>query len=313
MKKTICTLFLIPLLLCGCSPKEATYLSAETISYFSDTGNVAIYNAEISVGDEKYLEFEITNKTETTLLYSEYYSLHYCLKSDKELELVKPKRELAFDDVLHTVFIGNSAKIRVDLSDYDLSRTGKYQLWKDYYLEDSKDQYFIIITFEITNKTIADILFNSVYVDAGYSEEGLTALYSEYINKNSEPTISSYREAPLIKIASLSELEEFKEKYKSYFSFNNGYDEILSFEEACKTYKADFFKKRTLFICYIIDGSGSVRHKTESVRYSDKTLTFNIKAEMPEIGTCDMCGRFLLIDILTADINSANEYRVVIN
>lgn len=160
----------------------------------------------------------------------------------------------------------------------------------------------------------ADISFNSVYVDVGYSDEGFSTLYEESLNRNIKNySISSYIPPCLIKISSSQGLEAFKEKYKSYFSFNNGYDEILSFEEACKTYKADFFKKRTLFICYIIDGSGSVRHKTESVRYSDKTLTFNIKAEMPEIGTCDMCGRFLLIDILTADINSANEYRVVIN
>lgn len=162
--------------------------------------------------------------------------------------------------------------------------------------------------------SISDISFNSAYADIGYSDEGFSALYEENLNSNIKNySISSYIHPRLIKISSSQELENFKEKYKSYFSFDGGYNDIPSFNEACKRYNEEFFKKRTLYICYIIDGSGSVRHSAESVRYADKTLTFNIKAQMPEIGTCDMCGRVMLFDVLTRDTDSANEYRVVIN
>ena len=83
-----------------------------------------------------------------------------------------------------------------------------------------------------------------------------------------------------------------------FFSLEHGYDEVPSFEEVVKKYDEKFFENNELLIVYKTSSSGSYRYEVADVVKTNNSLTVYVgQANSPEIGTDDMAGWFLYVEI----------------
>lgn len=135
------------------------------------------------------------------------------------------------------------------------------------------------VSKEITKKIID---FNAQYIRTnGYHEE------IEY---------------PIVKIIrSKEELDKYYNVYKySYFLESRKpmyHDETIGFLDAAKEYNDAYFENKILVMVLLEEGSGSIRHKVDSIEYSsDGKMNINILRIIPEIGTDDMAEWHILIE-----------------
>jgi len=107
--------------------------------------------------------------------------------------------------------------------------------------------------------------------------------------------LSGYTEAEYpvsFTVNSASELHDYYENNKGKYQFDNGYYGETSmaddmFLNASKFGEA-FFNDYSLLFVVLEEGSGSVRHKVESISAENGSLSVNITKTRPEIGTADI-------------------------
>lgn len=151
---------------------------------------------------------------------------------------------------------------------------------------------------ELTTKSVSirDLNCVSRYCYVNYAENGASVL-----SENSEVPVYSDNDSSELLYAlfeTKSGFESFCNKTSDVFSYNQSYDEVPSFNDLKSMYDENFFKNNHLIIVYLPEGSGSVRHKTESVSVVDgRKLHIAIGRVSPQIGTMDMAGWFALIEI----------------
>ena len=103
---------------------------------------------------------------------------------------------------------------------------------------------------------------------------------------------------PVFHIKTIEKLNLFKEQKSEFFSLEHGYDEVPSFEEVVKEYDEKFFENNELLIVYKTSSSGSYRYEVADVVKTNNSLTVYVgQANSPEIGTDDMAGWFLYVEI----------------
>jgi len=151
------------------------------------------------------------------------------------------------------------------------------------------------VSKEITKKIID---FNAQYIRTnGYHEE------IEY---------------PIVKIIrSKEELDKYYNVYKySYFLESRKpmyHDETIGFLDAAKEYNDAYFENKILVMVLLEEGSGSIRHKVDSIEYStDGKMNINILRIIPEIGTEDMAQWHILI-VPEMNTETLNESDVFVN
>lgn len=89
-------------------------------------------------------------------------------------------------------------------------------------------------------------------------------------------------------------------------------DSTIGFLDACDKYDAEYFQNQILIMVLVQEGSGSVRHKVESVIIgADNTCTVNINTIVPETGTDDMAQWHILIEP-QPNVNIASESDVIV-
>ena len=81
-------------------------------------------------------------------------------------------------------------------------------------------------------------------------------------------TISSVRHLPVYKLDTKEDLDQFKEKYRDVLTFDQGYDEVPSFNEATAGYDDNFFAEHTVVLAYVTANSGSLRFGMQRQRHS---------------------------------------------
>ncbi len=145
--------------------------------------------------------------------------------------------------------------------------------------------------------TIVDIKTTVAY--ANWTEGGMMR---DCLNVE-KMIISSVRHLPVYKLDTLEDLTRFKESYKDILTLDQGYDEVLSFNEVTASYDNSFFADHTLVLAYVEASSGSFRYAIQDVTYGDSTFCLDVvQTNHPEIGTTDMAGWFVIAEVLDSDI-----------
>ena len=136
----------------------------------------------------------------------------------------------------------------------------------------------------------------------------------QYIRTNGYHEGAEY---PLVKIIrSVDELNAYyndnKDKYDLERHEKVYSDTTIGFLDACDKYDEAYFEKQELIIVLLEEGSGSVRHKVESVIIgTDDICYISIDTIVPEVGTDDMAEWHILI-APEADVDIASESDVIV-
>ncbi len=117
---------------------------------------------------------------------------------------------------------------------------------------------------------------------------------------------------PVYRFDDGKKLMKFRNNFKDVLTFDHGYDEIPSFDDAVLKYDEEFFGENSLFIVYVQSGSGSNRYGVKDI-YCDGT-NFQIRITetySPEVCTCDMAGWFIMAEVSKSDIAGCENYDAI--
>ncbi len=137
---------------------------------------------------------------------------------------------------------------------------------------------------------------------------GDTRILSESLNADLM-AISSVQHLPIYKFETVNELQDFKTIFADALTFDQGYDEIPSFDHYAAEYDDAFFQSRTLILCYVTASSGSYRFGIADVSVSDDTLCLYVRQlNHPEVCTADVQGWFVMAEVSQADIENCKRF-----
>ena len=121
--------------------------------------------------------------------------------------------------------------------------------------------------------------------------------------------ISTVRHLPVYKLDTKEDLDQFKEKFGDVLTFDQGYDEVPSFNEATAGYDDSFFAEHTVVLAYVTANSGSLRFGIRDIYQDDSFFCLNVmQMNDPEVGTADMAGWFMIAEIPDADIEGITDF-----
>ena len=109
------------------------------------------------------------------------------------------------------------------------------------------------------------------------------------------------------KVQSVEELQEFYENLKA--ADMNELDEDLVWRFTGGKYDDNFFAGHFLVLITVAENSGSNRHDLTSIEEDSGVLTIHIDRQLPFIGTADMAGWLIIIEL--SNNYSINETKVV--
>lgn len=120
--------------------------------------------------------------------------------------------------------------------------------------------------------------------------------------------ISSVKHLPIYKFDTLSDITNFKQLRDS-FTFDQGYDEIPSFNETLAKYDESFFEENSLMVVYVPANSGSYRYGVNSIFCNETAFCVHIEqTNNPEICTQDMSGWFISVAVPDSMIEDCTEF-----
>ena len=154
--------------------------------------------------------------------------------------------------------------------------------------------------------TLAEEVFDITISYANYAEisGGLNA---------DKMAVSSVRHLPIWKFDTLKEVEQFKQ-LNDKFTFDSGYDEIVSFNDTVAKYDATFFEENSLMLVYVAANSGSYRYGVNSVFCDDASFCIHIEqTNNPEVGTTDMAGWFITVAVPDSMVENCTEFDADLN
>lgn len=177
--------------------------------------------------------------------------------------------------------------------------------------------YYIIRTSkgDGTYKPADEVLGIGVLPDSMRVPDGSPVDYDvQYIRTNGYHEDVKY---PVVKvIRSVDELNNYynanKDKYDLERHEKVYSDTTIGFLDACDKYDEAYFEKQSLIMVLLEEGSGSVRHKVESVIMgTDDMCYISIDTIVPEVGTDDMAEWHILIEP-EADVDIASASDVIV-
>jgi len=105
-----------------------------------------------------------------------------------------------------------------------------------------------------------------------------------------------------VKIRSKKELDDYYCSNKNTYQFHTGFygepgmaEDVFSESSLCNSDK--FFSSNFLLFIILEEGSGSNRHRVESVSSDNGTLSVSITRVLPEIGTADMAQWHIVLSL----------------
>lgn len=108
-----------------------------------------------------------------------------------------------------------------------------------------------------------------------------------------------------------SELTTYYLENKSTYSLDSEFKNILN------AYDMSFFGDKVLVFVTCAEPSGSIRHEVKSAVYSEKDgtkeLTLNIDRIIPEVGTDDMAGWHIIIELDRECAEAKDNIKVIMN
>lgn len=142
--------------------------------------------------------------------------------------------------------------------------------------------------------------------------------YAQYIRTDGYHEDIEY---PVVKIIrSVDELNAYynanKDKYSLERRTDPSSDSTIGFLDACDKYDEAYFDDRILVMVLLEESSGSIRHKIQSIAWSEqnKKLTVSIESIVPEAGTEDMAQWHILLEPeSTVKVDSDNDVTVILD
>ena len=121
---------------------------------------------------------------------------------------------------------------------------------------------------------------------------------------------------PIFKFDTLDDLNQFKAKYDGVLALDQGYNSVLSFNEALTKAQWDregFFKDNSLLAVYVPANSGSLRFGVHKIEANDTSLCVYVEqANHPKVVTDDMAGWFVLVEITDDEIRTCYTYDAIL-
>jgi len=150
-------------------------------------------------------------------------------------------------------------------------------------------------------KIFAAICVLALMIGGGlYDDRGEEVMHFEAFYYRADS--SSYSAAPLpvvVKLSSVAELNDYFERNKDFFQFERGYfsetSMLVDVFDGNKRFDEVFFEEKFLLFVLLQEGSGSIRHRVDSVLPENGSLVVNIARFVPEIGTADMAHWHLVL------------------
>ena len=121
---------------------------------------------------------------------------------------------------------------------------------------------------------------------------------------------------PIFKFDTLDDLDQFKAKYGGVLALNQGYNNVLSFNEAlgkAQWDREDFFKDHSLLAVYVPANSGSYRFAVQGVGILKSSLCVYIEQiNRPGAVSDDMAGWFVFVEIADEEIRHCNTFDAIL-
>ena len=106
-----------------------------------------------------------------------------------------------------------------------------------------------------------------------------------------------------------SDFRSFLEKNDEMVTQSKYHSSAMSLEDAQKKYDDKWFENHDLIIVLLQEGSGSIRHSVTGI----DTQLIKITRKIPEVGTADMAGWAILIELNKDSKIDINNVKVVLN
>ncbi|MBQ8259950.1 MAG: hypothetical protein IJY97_10360 [Clostridia bacterium] len=147
---------------------------------------------------------------------------------------------------------------------------------------------------------------------AGWSDDPMIA--GGALNKGQLGNENS-NHLPIFRFDTLDDLNQFKAKYDGVLALDQGYNSVLSFNEALSKAQWDregFFKDHSLLAVYVPANSGSLRFALHNIEVTYESVCVYVEqTNSPEIFTEDMAGWFVLVDIEDEEISSCYAFDAI--
>lgn len=125
--------------------------------------------------------------------------------------------------------------------------------------------------------------------------------------------ISSVKHLPIYKFDTLNDITNFKQLRDS-FTFDQGYDEIPSFNKTLTKYDESFFEENSLMVVYVPANSGSYRYGVNNIFCNGTAFCIHVEqTNNPEICTQDMAGWFISVAVPDSMIEDCTEFDADLN
>ncbi len=106
-----------------------------------------------------------------------------------------------------------------------------------------------------------------------------------------------------------SDFRSFLEKNEEMVTQSKQHPSEMNLEDAQKKYDDKWFENHDLIMVLLQEGSGSIRHSVTSI----DTQMIKIMQRIPEVGTADMAGWAILIELNKGSKIDINKVKVVLN
>ena len=114
-------------------------------------------------------------------------------------------------------------------------------------------------------------------------------------------------------------LVTYKSELNWYYQHNKDKADLEShksgtgFLDVISQYDTHWFDEKALIIIPLIETSGSNRHQVLSYQVEESKLKVNIKSIIPDIGTCDMAGWHIIVEINKSHLESINGVEIYLD
>lgn len=141
---------------------------------------------------------------------------------------------------------------------------------------------------------------------ANYSDAN--EIYFGALNRD-KLSINSVKHLPIYKFDTLADLEQFKNTFKNILTFNSGWDEVASFNDATSKYDETFFKDNSLMLVYISANNSTHRYGVNSVFCDGEAFCVHLE-EITKSDTvdCAMSGWFVTVAVPDSLILKCTEF-----
>ena len=121
--------------------------------------------------------------------------------------------------------------------------------------------------------------------------------------------LSNVRHLPVFKFETKAELDQFKTTFEDSLTFDHGYDEIVSFNDASAAYDNDFFGTYSIILAYVEATSGSFRYIVQDVMTDGSLMCLDVvQTNNPETYTEDMAGWFVWVEVEKSDLQKFTSF-----